>query len=114
MNKTQKIVLSLIALSVIILPLGASALSVPQPTPNQGLTIGSIVDSVVRNLWIAFAGIAIILFVYSGVLFLLAGGSPEKVQAARQAFMWGVIGVVVMVLAYSIFFIATNLISGSL
>jgi hypothetical protein len=111
MNKTQKIVLSLIALSVIILPLSTLAFTPPTQPTEKTITLGSIVSKVVDNLWIAFAGIAVILFVYSGVLFLLAGGSPEKVQAARQAFMWGVIGVVVMVLAYSIFYIATNLIS---
>ena len=57
-----------------------------------------------------FAAIAVIMFIWAGVTFLTANGAPEKIQQARTAAMWGVVGVIVMILAYSIFAIATNII----
>jgi hypothetical protein len=53
-------------------------------------------------MWIIFGGIAVIAFVVSGILFLTAGGAPEKVATARNAAIWGIAGVVVGILAYSI------------
>jgi len=103
MKKTQKIVISLIALGLIALPvvaLGALSQGVEQPT-----TIGTLPDLVGKietTIWIVFGLVALIMFVIAGILFLTAAGSPEKVQAARSAAIWGVVGVVVGILAYSI------------
>jgi uncharacterized membrane protein YjfL (UPF0719 family) len=110
MNKNIKIALNSITLGLIVLPVSVLAYYAPSEPGSTGTNVESIVGNVVDKVWIIFAAIAVILFVYSGVKFLTAGGAPEKVQEARQAAMWGVVGVVVMILAFSIFDIATNLI----
>lgn len=110
MTKNTKIVLNLVILSLVILPLGISAFSVPGEPGATASDVGTVVSNIVDKVWIIFAAIAVILFVYAGVMFLTAAGSPEKIAAARQAAMWGVVGVVVMILAFSIFNIAQNLI----
>jgi hypothetical protein len=103
MNKTQKIIVSLIVLSLIALPvvaLGAASQEVDQPA-----TIGTLTDLVSKIetvIWVVFGLIAVIMFVIAGILFLTASGSPEKIQAARSAAIWGVVGVVIGILAYSI------------
>jgi len=56
-----------------------------------------------------FTIIAVVCFVIAGVLFLTAQGSPEKIQAARNAFLWGVAGVVVGVLAFTIISIVKSI-----
>jgi len=48
-----------------------------------------------------FGGIAVISFVISGINFLTAFGNPAKIAQARQAFLWGVGGVIVGIFAYS-------------
>ena len=49
-----------------------------------------------------FGAIAVVMFVIAGIMFLTAQGNPEKVQAARSAFLWGIAGVVVGIIAFSI------------
>lgn len=58
---------------------------------------------------LVFSGIAVVMFVAAGVLFLTAGGEAEKITRARSAFVWGVAGVIVGILAFSIIGIVTNI-----
>jgi len=103
MTKTK---IALISLGILILPVIAMA----QPTVQIG-SLQEIVNSIERALWIVFGGIAVVMFVVAGILFLTAQGTPEKVQAARSAFIWGVAGVVVGIVAYSIVAIVSSVIS---
>lgn len=108
----KKIVLKsvLAGLAAVALPLAVLAYTSP-PEPGGGNTdIGALIGNIVGKVWQVFAGLAVILFVWAGVKFLTAGGSAEKIAEARTAALWGVVGVVVMVLAFSIFNIATSLI----
>ena len=86
----KKIILSLVALSVLAMPV----LALAQPSVTI-TSIDDLVDAVKRPLWIIFGLIALIAFVIAGILFLTAAGSPEKIAQARTAFLWGVVGVVV-------------------
>lgn len=61
-----------------------------------------IVPAIEKALWIVFEAIAVVCFVIAGILFLTAQGEPEKLKTARAAFIWGVVGVVVGIVAYSI------------
>lgn len=96
MNK-QKILTSLVSLSI----LAAPVLALAQPSGNIG-SIEALIDVIEKYLWIVFGLIAVIAFVVAGILFLTAGGDPEKVKQARTAFIWGVVGVIVGILAFSI------------
>lgn len=58
-----------------------------------------------------FGGVAVICFLIAGVLFLTAKGEPEKIKQARSAIYWGVAGVVVGILAFSIIAIVSNILS---
>ena len=103
MTKTK---IALISLSAMLLPVLAFA----QPSVSIS-SLDSIVASIERALWIVFGAIAVICFVMAGILFLTAGGAPEKVQAARSAFIWGVAGVIVGIVAYSIIAIVSSVIT---
>jgi uncharacterized membrane protein YjfL (UPF0719 family) len=41
------------------------------------------------------------MLVIAGMLFLSARGDAEKIKTAKGAFLWGVVGIVVAILAYS-------------
>ncbi len=45
---------------------------------------------------------AVIMLVYAGYLFLGAAGDPKKVEQAKAAVVWSIVGVVVMILARAI------------
>jgi len=60
-----------------------------------GVAVGNVV-------WIIFTVIVVVCFVVAGITFLTAQGNPAKLTLARASFFWGIAGVVVGILAYSI------------
>lgn len=74
------------------------------------ISIEAVVESVKTATWIIFAAVAVICFVIAGILFLTAQGQPEKLKTARSAFIWGVAGVVVGIVAFSIISIVQGVI----
>lgn len=99
----KKIVVSLTLLSLLAVPVLAFA----QPQGEIG-SLEDFVSKIKTVVWTIFGIIALISFVIAGVLFLSAAGNPEKIAAARNAFLWGVAGVVVGILAFSIVSIIEN------
>jgi len=111
MNK--KVLLSLVLLTLVTFPVFAFAQpgSVGGDTPGTIGSIDGIIDSLGEILWTVFGAIALIMFVIAGIMFLTAQGDPEKVKSARNAFLWGVVGIVVAIIAYSIVTIVENAIT---
>lgn len=109
----KKIKLTLASLSILLLPVMALAQMQQTAPGGTGGSIGSLqqlINSLTNAAGLIFGGVAVIMFVIAGILFLTAGGTPEKVQAARSAFMWGVAGVVVGILAFSIIAVVGSII----
>ncbi len=67
---------------------------------NTSYSLGSISRSIANALWLVFTVIVVICFIVAGVTFLTAQGDPGKIQTARSAFIWGIAGVVVGIVAY--------------
>ncbi len=102
MNKKLIVLLS----SAVLLAFPVISLAV-QLIPLPGI-IGNpnnIFDALFSILWPFFAGFAVIMFIVAGFEFLTAQGAPDKVALARQALIWGTVGVAVGVLAFSIPFV---------
>jgi hypothetical protein len=93
---------------ILTLILLAAALSLPVVTHAMVNSIQSLSIAIANVAWVVFTAIAVICFIYAAILFLSAGGQPEKVQAAKSSFVWGVAGVIVGILAYSIINIVSN------
>lgn len=102
----KKILVSLFLLGILLLPVIVFA-QMP-PVPGQISSIENLYDKIKTAAWSIFALVALVCFIIAAVLFLSAGGDPDKIKQARLAFMWGVGGVVVAVLAYSIVSIVTG------
>ena len=103
----KKVVLMLASISLAVLPIVAMAQVGGEP-PNISTDLTTLGNKIVDAVWIAFTIIVVICFVWAGIKFLTAGGSPEKIQEARQAFLWGVVGVVAGILAFSIITVIKN------
>ena len=72
----KKSLLFLTLLGALILPLSSSAFAdLPLGT---GPTITSLFTNILSAVWLIFTGIAVILFVFAGILFLAAQGDPAK------------------------------------
>lgn len=109
----KKIKLALVALTVMALPIAALAVNnagIPNTSGGGAMDLNTLVNTVLGKIWVLFVGLAVVMFLYAGVLFLTAGGAPEKIATARQAFLWGVVGIVVGIISYSIILIVGSLI----
>jgi uncharacterized BrkB/YihY/UPF0761 family membrane protein len=100
----RKKILFLILSLVLLLPLNVQAQLVPvantgAPTVDD---VTKIVEAVEKLAGLLFGAVAVICFVLAGILFLTSKGEPEKLKLARSAFFWGVAGVIVGIMAFSI------------
>ena len=92
----NKKILFLVLLAVVSLPSLASA-----------LTLGGMATSAMNAILDAAVAIVVILWVVTGILFLLAQGAPEKLKSARTALFSSIVGTIIILLAeFAMSFIA--------
>lgn len=111
MKKYLRSLLVLSILSLLVSPV-LSLAQVNEPQPGGGFDIGKLMSGIASLAWQFFAGLAVVMFVFAGVLFMTAMGDPGKVSTARNAFLWGVVGIIVAILAFSITSIIKKAIGG--
>jgi len=99
MNK--KILLTIL-LCVLALPCVTMAWVAPTSSPSSSLSISELVTDILDLMWVIVSAIAVIMFVVAGILFLTASGKPEQLTTARNALIWGVVGIVVAIVGFSI------------
>lgn len=82
------------------LPIGAQAavLTNPLETTNINEVIGRLITSLLG----VTGSIALLMFVYGGFLWLISAGEPDKVKKGKEVMKWSVLGLVVIVGAYTI------------
>jgi len=67
-------------------------------TKDIRTTIASIINVAMGLLGI----VAVVLILYGGFTWMLAGGTPDKVEKAKKIIGYGVIGLVIILCAYAI------------
>ena len=75
------------------------ALLVPVVGLAQESKIVTTLEKIRDTLWTFLIIVAAICFIFAGFLFLTAGGDPNKVNTAKQAVFYGLVGVLVAALA---------------
>ena len=75
--------------------------SFAQPTTLSG-AVEIIISAALDIVWKIAAAVVIIMFTVAGIKFLTAQGDPSKLAEARNFVIWGLAGVVVIILAWSI------------
>ena len=106
MNK--KLIAFVSSAVLLALPVIALGVALPTSTPAQYLTLQSFFDVLFKVLWILFVAFAVIMFIIAGFLFLTANGDEAKIGVARNAVLWGVVGVVMGIVAFSLPFVLIN------
>jgi len=68
------------------------------PTKSLPVVVGEIISVV-----LGFLGVVLVLIIiYAGFLYMTAGGNPEKVDKAKSWIINAIIGLIIILLAYSI------------
>ena len=69
---------------------------------NASLDIAKVLTTLTDVLWNLFIGFAIIMFIFAAYTLLSSRGNPGKVKSAMDASIWGIVGLVVGMLAWAI------------
>ncbi len=96
------------ALFLLALPVAASAVSTT--IPGTYADWAGVMTVVKTALWLIFGAVALVMFVIAGFEFITAAGDVEKLGKAKTAVIWGVVGIIVAVLAYSILSVIESII----
>ena len=105
MNKKLVTICALVALST--LPLSVFAVfnvgNTTQPVQDQEINPVDLINNVINKiLWPVAVFIVVVLFIIAGFIYLTAHGEPGKIATANKAVAWGVVGVIVIAVAFSI------------
>ncbi|PIR93770.1 hypothetical protein COT97_04885 [Candidatus Falkowbacteria bacterium CG10_big_fil_rev_8_21_14_0_10_39_11] len=80
--------------------LSSSANSAGFNTQNTNLSV--VVGKVIQALLGLFGLVLMIIIIYGGILYMLAGGDSGKVTKAKDMIIQGILGMVIIGLAYAI------------
>lgn len=75
-----------------------AALSNPLGSSDLRVVIGQLI----RAMLGLSGAIALFVFVWSGMMMMLAAGSPDKIKKAKDSLVWASIGLVVIFTAYTL------------
>src|SRR3989338_2131195 len=91
-----------------VLPFIARAFDPPALGGGEIINVLVLFNRIFSFLWPLFVVFAILMFIFSGYIFLVAKGDPGKIKLAKDALLWGIIGVGVGILAFSLPFIISS------
>lgn len=79
---------------------GGSVLTLPLPLSNTSIprVVGRIMNAVLGIV----GGLALLLFVWGGLRWMLARGNPEEVGKAKQTITWAALGLLAIFSSYAI------------
>ncbi len=69
------------------------------------------VENIVQSLVVILFPIVILLFIYTGFLFVKAQGKPAELEKARSAFVWSFVGAMLVLGAWALLHIVENTMS---
>lgn len=110
MDKKLVILTSLLTMPLMVFAFNSGG------TPNAApyLSISDLIDIIFLIIWPVVIAFSILSFLVSSVLFMTAQDDPLRLVQARQALLFGIIGVVVAFLAFSVPFIVRNTIGSGI
>jgi hypothetical protein len=82
--------------------------NVPPALPPLTNNLWGVIVGILTFIWPVFIGVGMLMFLIAGFVFLTAQGDPSKIKEARQAMIWGTVGIVVGILSFSMPMIIGN------
>jgi amino acid transporter len=102
MSKKNIILFSLfLAIAILIFPQqGVSAQNLPNPLGNR--TVPQIVGGVINGVLGLVGVIALVMFIYGGILWMTSGGKEEQIKKGKDTLIWAILGMALVFLSYAL------------
>jgi len=72
------------------------------PKPLGDVPLQVLIGQIINTLLGFVGSLFLVIFIYGGSLWMLSGGSSEKVQKGKNILMWATIGLVIVFASYGI------------
>jgi predicted benzoate:H+ symporter BenE len=70
--------------------------------PNTGVDENNLLQSVLGLVFFFFGVVATLTIIFAGIMYVTSEGNADKAKRAKNAILYGVVGLVVTLLAFSI------------
>lgn len=108
----KKLIAATALMVTLAMPFAAMALNTGEPPAgNPNLDVDTVITPVLRLVWQVFIAFAVVMFLIAAFYFFTSQGEPEKVASARQFVIWGVVSIVIAILAFSLPFVIRNVVN---
>lgn len=96
-----------------ILAADTEALNLNIDTSSGGTNIGDLLDKVIPFVSVAAGVVAFAFLIYSGFLYMTAGGNAESAKKGQAGILNAIIGLIIVALAYTITTALVGTLSGT-
>ena len=70
--------------------------------PIKAESVPALVNSIVRQILGIVGALALIMFVYGGVLWMTSAGNQNRIEKGRETLIWATIGLIIIFSSYAI------------
>ncbi len=96
-------------ISVRGVPMGGAGSGLENPLRGNANTIPDLLMLIIEQFVVPIGGVIVVfMFIYSGFLFVTAQGNSEKLQKAKDSFIYTIIGAALVLGAFAISSIIQN------
>lgn len=103
-NKIQKIIWVPLSCFLVVLPILVLAQGTGTDLPNPiGTTdLSTIVANIIKAVLGAVGVLALVMFIYGGLVWMTSGGKEEQIRKGKDTLVWAVAGLALVFFSYSI------------
>ncbi len=101
MTKSYKKILLFSLLAIFLMSANVQAALVDVDNPISTTDFNELVDNVLDWVLGIAASVALLMLIAGGIMYATAAGSEEKLKSAKKTILYAILGVVVVILSYS-------------
>lgn len=76
------------------------ALTIPNPIDRQSFQFDTLLAQVFNFLFLAAVGLAVLMIIVSGIMFMVSFGDDDRRSRAARTFLHAIIGLILVFIAY--------------
>ena len=82
---------------------------IPKVTPIKNATIPEIGITAINFLLVVAGALSVIFLIVGGIRYIISSGSPDAIDRAKKTVLYAVVGIIVVLLSYTIVNILTGI-----
>ncbi len=109
----NKIVAHIIAFAILLCFVAPVLAAVTIPDPLNGQTFPGLLCKIADGVGTLIATLGTIMIIVAGIFYLISAGNPQKMETAKKALIYAIVGIVIGIAAKAIVGIVGGIIGAS-